>query len=121
MPSSKRKHRKKVRKHRVPAADPTFAAPLTHTCGCTILWSIDNNTSGLTILKMIVFGQLGKYPCPFCGGESGQDVGNPTAILMNIHGHEVLCRKTSDPQDKIDGLKNSPITGLFPRKHLNKM
>lgn len=98
--------------YRKKSKDLIFSAPLTHPCGCTILWSCDNDDRSITIMRFF-FSNVGKFPCPFCGGETKQEVGNPNIIRMNVHGQTMFCRKTTVSQDIIDGRRNLLITLNF--------
>jgi hypothetical protein len=83
-----------------------FSAPLTHPCGCTILWTCENNTESITHMKFF-FSSVGKFPCPFCGGQTGKDMGNPAVIRLDVQGKTLLARKTTAQNDIVDGKKNN--------------
>jgi hypothetical protein len=56
-----------------------------------------------------LFSDVGKFPCPFCGGESKRNIDEPNVITMTIHGELMMCRKTVVKDHITNGKKNNSI------------
>ena len=107
-----------------------YLAPLKHSCGCTMLWYVENKNDKRFLMKHIE--NSGQFSCPWCGSCSGIKSTAPddgTIIWMPNAKHKLGYKRTNKESDIIDGeynmkkfSKNQELISISQKSYLrNKM